>query len=121
MGWFGKKKKKEDEDFSFDDNQNNLGLNELDVSGGEQQPSEPNFAQNSSPQAFNQQQSFQQRAPHDAGFSAYSEGGGGSWSKEFEVLSSKIDTLKAMMESISQRLSNVERKLYEEEKRNRLW
>ncbi len=121
MGWFGKKKKNDrDFDFNFDDNQSKTGLEELDINKN-QEPQEDNFTQNSIPQAFNQQQSFQQEAPRDAGFSAYSGGGGSSWSKEFEVLCSKIDTLKAMMESISQRLSNVERKLYEEERRNRLW
>lgn len=50
-------------------------------------------------------------------FSPYDE----SLKREYEIISSKIDTLKAMLESISQRLSNIERELYEKEKRNKLW
>lgn len=37
--------------------------------------------------------------------------------KELEVLSSKLDAIKAMLESINQRLSSIERTIYNENKK----
>jgi len=45
---------------------------------------------------------------------------GGS-SKDIELINSKLDTLKAILTSMDQRLSNVERNTGNEQQKQRLW
>lgn len=51
--------------------------------------------------------------------SAYTPPLGGSRDRELELINSKLDTLKALLTSIDQRLANVERA--SGEKKERLW
>lgn len=73
------------------------------------QPSTPSFQQ--PPQQF-AQPSFQQQSHNDY-----------SVSKDIEVISSKLDALRAGIESINQRLANIERIAYgeQEQQRRRSW
>lgn len=46
---------------------------------------------------------------------------GADISKDFEILSAKLDAVKASLESINQRLANLERIASESEKKKRTW
>lgn len=65
----------------------------------------PNHAQPMQPTSFNQ---FQNSQPQNQQFSN---------NKDLELISSKLDVLKSMMENLSQRLSTIEQKIDLENKR----
>ncbi len=54
------------------------------------------------------------------GFIPQQAGGGMSGNRDIELISSKLDTIKAMLNSVDQRLASVERSLGTEQKQ-KLW
>jgi hypothetical protein len=113
---------KKSDDLGLDEN---LGMGELGKMPGEeplppqpQQPGQQNYyaSQPSFQQPAFQQPAFQQ--PQMESFQAQQAFA----SRDLEVVSAKLDALKATLESINQRLANIERIAEgEEEVRRRSW
>ncbi|MBS3166421.1 hypothetical protein J4444_04830 [Candidatus Woesearchaeota archaeon] len=122
--------KKEDLDFDrmadkemtgmpMDDNlgfeQDNLGLEEKSPF-----PEEPNMGQSAFPlrekaPSFQQQSTYREVQPTQSSQAQSTP----SASKELELINSKLDTLKAMLSSMDQRMEHIERS--SGEKKERLW
>ena len=77
---------------------------------------QPSFGQSQYP-SYPQQQPFQQNYPQPP---SYGDSGVG---KDIEVISSKLDALRALMDSINQRLANLEHiaRGDEDDRRQRRW
>ena len=128
MSIFSLFKRKKEEDFSFptnpiaapfqkgDESQRQDFSSPLEPSFG-QQPSQPSFSQPSFSQpAFDQQPSFTPQQP-----SSFSQmqgfGNDRDIRKGLELLSSKLDTIKALLDAMNQRLANLERNNQEKDKK----
>jgi len=86
------------------------GLEPLGQDPTQKYPSfqQPNFPQQSFQQpSFPQQQQFQPVYPQSPGF-ANNSSDGYIASKNLEIISSKLDALKASMDSMNQRVANIE-------------
>ena len=133
MSIFSFFKRKKEEDFSFptnpiaapfqkgDESQRQDFSSPLEPSFG-QQPSQPSFSQPSFSQpsfsqpAFDQQPSFTPQQP-----SSFSQmqglGNDRDIRRDIELLSSKLDTIKALLDAMNQRLANLERNNQEKDKK----
>ncbi|MDP7180268.1 MAG: hypothetical protein QF824_03290 [Candidatus Woesearchaeota archaeon] len=85
-------------------------------------PQQPSYGQSPSmgqpPQQMAPPQQFQQPAPP---MMPQQQGGQEVVGKDFEIVSSKLDGLRATLESINQRLANLERVAYGEHDRKKEW
>jgi len=70
--------------------------------GFESNPYQPSFSQQNQHASFTQDNSF-------------------TMTKELEVISSKLDAIKAILDSMNQRISNLERENYNSDNRNQRW
>ncbi len=69
----------------------------------------PNYMDNNSPQPFQANAGYQEVQP------------GGAQNHEIEVISAKLDAIKATMDAINQRLANLERAAYSQEEKKNTW
>ena len=98
FGLFGKKKEEMEPMPDFTKDEMGLGLEERQMP--EEQPpigAPPGFGMS----GFSQEQPMQQRMPQQQMAQPHE--------REYEVLSAKLDALKAILDSINQRLENLER------------
>lgn len=129
MGMFDflKRKNKDDDiDSLISQKKQNAGLNPDDLSGnnmGDMNPSQGfDEYQEGSSVAFNHPPSARPYQAPVQGFQQryqYPSQDNPRIDKDLEVISTKLDMIKAMLESLNQRISAIERHLYEEKQQER--
>jgi hypothetical protein len=115
--------KKKEDDFDIDSlaskemglPHDELGLDQQPPGLDEKSPFDEPIPKEASP--YRQQQQYQQPAAPANKYQAPNDE-----LKDIELLSSKLDTIKALLNSLDQRLANVERSMVTEQKqKQRLW
>ncbi len=120
MGIFDKLFHRKKDDFGFDD----LAQQEIDKY---KTPVQDNLGLEQKPFDFGEKSPFPEALPREtgpfspsAGFPLTPPPGAGDSKRDLELLNSKLDTIKAMLTSLDQRLANLERAAGVE-KKERLW